>query len=135
MVKGRPTSSGPAPAPVPIRGGRRPIRPVEVLEDSLRVVDHLVAVDYQRDPPLAGELLDLRPLRAPVWEPLDPVVEPEPPKPAGDRPARAQHVGWSRTAVEDDRGSVAPGRIAARAGPPRALGFVRRRIGHWAPSS
>src|SRR5436190_4440180 len=95
------------------------VRPLQVLQDPLRVVDHLIAVDDHRDPALTGELLDLRPGRAAIGEPHDAVVEAEPAQAAGDRAARAEDVGPGRASVEDYRRPLAAGRIASRPGPPR----------------
>src|SRR5204862_6374871 len=78
------------------------VPPVQVLEDPLRVVDDLVAIDEHRHAPLASQLLDLGPSGAPVGDPLRPVAELEPPKPPRHRAARAEHVGAVRAAVEDD---------------------------------
>src|SRR5262245_51890389 len=74
------------------------VLPLQVLEDSLRVVDHLVAVHQDRHTLLAGQFLDLRPLGPPVGDALGAMLEPELTQPPRHRPAGAEHVRGRRAA-------------------------------------
>ncbi len=71
-----------------LRGLAFLVRPVEVLQDSPRVMDHLVAVDEDGYTPLAGQLLDLGPRR---------------PRAGGTAPARPGSGARVRSAVAQPR--------------------------------
>src|SRR5256885_11816314 len=78
------------------------VLPVKVLDDPLRVVDDLVTIDEHRHARLIRQLLDLRPARTAVGNPLRSVLELELAEPPSHRPAGAEHVGGIRTSVKDD---------------------------------
>ena len=70
------------------------VLPVQVLEDSLRVVDHLVAVDQHRHAALAGQLLDLGPAPRACREPARSRARARACA-AGARPRRTGRARWS----------------------------------------
>src|SRR4029079_5173957 len=84
------------------------VRKLEVLEDSPRVMDYLVAVDQNWHALLVGEGDDLAAVPAPLGDALGAVLETQLSQPALDRAARAQPVGRRAAAVEKQRLSVAP---------------------------
>src|SRR5215210_3528138 len=85
-----------------VLGSSAAVPPVQILVDSARVVDHLAAVDKDRHPSLARQLLDLGPVGPPVGHPDGPVLDTVMPQPPGHGAARAEEVGRRPAAVEDD---------------------------------
>ena len=128
--------SSPARAPQRFRPAR-PLRvaPIEVLEDPLRVVDHLVAVDQHRHAPLPGQLHDLGALRAPVAGPARCGTRARA-SPAAARPRRrgrgvgagcGSGRGRSGDALAPSaEGKQAQGAAGRRAAPGRSAGGPRR---------
>src|SRR5688572_27406864 len=99
-----------------------PVAPLQVLGDSTRVVDHLVAVHQHGDAALFGQLLDLGPLGAPVGHATGLELEPVALERASGMAAGAEKVGPRRAAQEHPPLAVGAARDGA--------GVVRASLAH-----